>query len=45
VRRSLGLLRAEVERAMALLGAPSIAQIEARHVAGSPSLRQRRAES
>jgi len=45
VRRSLGLLRAEVERGMALLGTPSIAQIDARHVASSPALRRRPAES
>jgi L-lactate dehydrogenase (cytochrome) len=38
VRRSLGLLRAEVERGMALLGAPSVAQIDARHVARHRSL-------
>jgi L-lactate dehydrogenase (cytochrome) len=45
VRRSLGLLRAEVERGMALLGTPSIAQIDARHVASNVALRRRPAES
>jgi L-lactate dehydrogenase (cytochrome) len=42
VRHSLALLRSEVERSMALLGAPTIAQIEPGHVAELASLRRRR---
>jgi L-lactate dehydrogenase (cytochrome) len=41
VRHSLALLRAEVERSMALLGATSIVQIEPSHVAELASRRKR----